>query len=171
MLKLIVGSGGIKREGWISTDVDYLDIRHWRDWERFISSYDNPDVILCEHVLEHLHIADACISLCYMHRALTKGGRVRIALPDPRNRHPEYRRINDIKEHVNNWTVEEICEDLEIAGFDRAVPLEWFDAQGQFHCEPMDDALGYVDRAHHHDARNLSEMIITSVIVDGFKSA
>jgi len=81
-LKLNVGCGRVKLEGWVNIDIDYgadliIDIR------KGLPFYDDSvDFIYTEHVLEHFNFKVGGKILKEFYRCLKKGGYVRIAMPD-----------------------------------------------------------------------------------------
>jgi predicted SAM-dependent methyltransferase len=82
--KLNLGCGRVRFDGWVNVDsnarLDTVDLV-W-DLRRGIPTDDaSCAFIYCEHMLEHLKVADGLAFLRECRRALTPGGVVRIAMP------------------------------------------------------------------------------------------
>jgi len=83
--KLQLGAGGVKLEGWLSTDIEpgpgevYLDAT-----KRFPVPDASIHYIFGEHVIEHLTYNDGMAMLRECYRVLDHGGKVRFATPDLR---------------------------------------------------------------------------------------
>lgn len=80
--KLEIGSGSIRRDGWISSDYRpgcdlMLDIT--RKWP---FSNGGIDELYCCHVLEHFDHKELKFILSEAYRVLSPGGRFRISVPD-----------------------------------------------------------------------------------------
>ena len=52
-LKIVIGASGYYDEGWIDTDIEYLNLLNRSHWKRYFR-VDSIDAILAEHVWEHL---------------------------------------------------------------------------------------------------------------------
>lgn len=81
-LKLNIGCGKIKYEGWINIDIDpgadlVIDARKGLPFEE-----NSVDIVYNEHFLEHLTFEDSSKLLREIYRCLKKGGVVRTATPD-----------------------------------------------------------------------------------------
>ncbi len=61
-LRIIVGCGGIHHDGWISTDIDILNLLEIRDWQKYFK-IGSVDAVLAEHVWEHLTDSEASIAV------------------------------------------------------------------------------------------------------------
>ena len=80
-MKVIIGAGEQRWDGWIAThreDLDLCDAESWRRWfgARWASA------LLCEHVFEHLTETEgrAAAAICFAY--LEPGGFLRVAVPD-----------------------------------------------------------------------------------------
>src|SRR5256885_15023491 len=51
--RIIVGTSGVIQDGWIATDIEYLDLLSPEQWSEFFSP-NSISAILAEHVWEHL---------------------------------------------------------------------------------------------------------------------
>ena len=81
-LKLNVGSGKAKLDGWVNIDMEpgadlVVDLRRGLPFPD-----SSADFIYCEHVLEHFTYEQGRKVLKEFYRCLKKGGAVRIAMPD-----------------------------------------------------------------------------------------
>jgi predicted SAM-dependent methyltransferase len=81
-LKVNIGCGKIKYEGWINIDIDHdadivLDVRKGLPFDD-----ESVDFIYNEHFLEHLTFEESSKLLGEIYRCLKKDGVVRIATPD-----------------------------------------------------------------------------------------
>src|SRR5438105_1981062 len=88
-MRLIVGAKHTRFPGWTPTDRDSLDIRNREDWRRAYAP-GSLERILCEHVLEHMTMADGLAALENFREFLAPGGFARIAVPDAFNPDPYY---------------------------------------------------------------------------------
>src|SRR5690554_2271245 len=88
-LRVVLGAGGIYQEGWIATDIDRLNIVQEQDWHALFVP-NSIDVLLAEHVWEHLTLEEGVIGLKHCFQFLKPGGYFRIAVPDGNHPDPEY---------------------------------------------------------------------------------
>jgi len=160
-VRLVVGAGGTRFDGWISADsekeLDLLDRPAWR------RAFANKRLkhVLAEHVFEHLAFADALKGLRLIHEMLEPGGTLRFAVPDAYHPSPYYRYMvrpgghePAAREHQYFWSIEDIPVVEQATGF-RAEPLEYFDSEGYFHAVPFTDERGYIRRCSCHYAPGL----------------
>lgn len=75
MLKINLGCGTNKLDGWSNHDMD-VDIEQRLPWRS-----DSADVIFAEHVVEHVTYNAAVAFFMECHRVLRPGGVLRIAVP------------------------------------------------------------------------------------------
>lgn len=171
-VKVVIGAGQTRFEGWISTDVPALDVRnsnHWRD----LFPPASIDRMLAEHVFEHLTIEELAKFLDYASHYLAPGGRIRIAVPD--GYHPNADYIDRVRpggtgvgagDHKVLYTCDLIGELMREQGYQFEL-LEYFDAVGQFHQSAWNADDGFVGRSAAHDERNAGgQLLYTSLIVD-----
>jgi predicted SAM-dependent methyltransferase len=173
-LRIVVGAGGIPVEGWIESEVDFLDLLNPEDWERYFHR-DSIDAILAEHVWEHLTPADGLIAARTCFHYLKPGGYLRIAVPDGHHPDPDY--IDAVRvggtgsgadDHKVLYTAEALVDLLREAGF---IPelLEHFDEKGVFHEAQWDPQAGMIMRSRRFDPRNRDRLTYTSLIADAHK--
>ncbi len=189
-INLIVGSKLQRQAGWISTDVDTLDIRRESDWSRHFAP-GSIDRILCESCLEHMTFADGLAALQNFYRYLKpQTGRVRVAVPDENHRDESYQfwtrpggggqlfsrlfiygaHEPDHKVFYNFRTLPVL---MERAGFTTSL-VEWFDEAGRFHRNAWSYADGEVTRSAGHPRVERFKFWLgfdfVSLICDGFKN-
>jgi predicted SAM-dependent methyltransferase len=84
VVKICIGAGGSRRDGWLSTDYDppARDIVFLDATRRFPLPTASVDYFVAEHMIEHVPLADGLYMLTECFRALKPGGKVRIATPD-----------------------------------------------------------------------------------------
>ncbi len=73
VLKVVVGAGGVFDEGWIPTEVEYLNLVNARHWEKYFRP-NSLDAILAEHVWEHLTAEEAVMAARHCYEYLKGGG-------------------------------------------------------------------------------------------------
>ena len=168
-LKVVIGGGQTSYEGWIFTDRDILDISKPQDWNALFE-HNSIDLLLAEHVLEHLSETDGRTALAECYRYLKPGAVIRIAVPDGNRRDPAYvAEASPPKDgHQMLYDIDSLTRLLEGTGFTVA-PLEYFDQNEQFHAEPWDESEGLVMRSVRLDRQEdfrRGNLHYTSLIVD-----
>ncbi|MEI7646159.1 MAG: hypothetical protein WCJ55_17970 [Chloroflexales bacterium] len=174
-LRLMVGAGMSRQIGWISTNINSLNLLDEADW-RTIFAEGSIAAILAEHVWEHLRPADGLEAARRCRRYLHLGGHLRIAVPDGLHPDPDY--IAAVRpggsgagaaDHKVLYTYRTLGALLEQAGF-TVRPLEYFDAAGSFQSSEWSPADGMVLRSRHFDPRNGGgRLVYTSLIMDGVR--
>jgi len=81
-LRLHVGSGGVRLEGWVNIDIEAADGVDLVVDVRQGLPFTGVDAIYAEHFLEHLGADDAVFFLREAHRILAAGGRLRLSTPN-----------------------------------------------------------------------------------------
>ena len=171
-VKIIMGAGQTRFEGWIATDMPAFDVRNSDHW-RALFPPASIDRMLAEHVFEHLSTAELARFLHTAADYLSPGGRVRIAVPD--GYHPNADYIKSVRpggigvgasDHKVLYTCDLIGELMRKQAYQFEL-LEYFDAEGQFHQREWSAEDGFVGRSADHDARNADGRLnYTSLIVD-----
>jgi len=177
-LKVIVGAGRTSQPGWHSLEESELDIRRAVDWLKHFQPA-SLDVILAEHVLEHLELREAALAVRNCYAMLRPGGRLRIAVPD--GLHPDPRYIDWVMpggiwnpdDHKALYDYRSLSALLNGAGF-MVHLLEWYDEGGSFRRDQWGADGGDVWRCRDSlYSRLLLSPIVgaayTSLIVDGVK--
>ena len=174
-LKIVVGSGGIYEKGWMPIEFNQLDIKQKNDWERLFSK-NSIDAILAEHVWEHLSLEEGMLAANHCFYYLKPGGYIRVAVPDGYHSNQEYIKwvkpegtgdgSDDHKVLFNYITLSKVFTDV---GF-KIKLLEYFDENGDFHCNEWSEHDGKINRSAKHDPRNQDgQLKYTSVIIDAIK--
>ena len=81
VMKIIVGAGKTKYNGWVSTQENELNLLNLEQWER-LKENEEIEAILAEHVWEHLSLEDGIKAAENCYKFLKPGGYVRCAVPD-----------------------------------------------------------------------------------------
>lgn len=173
--RIIVGAGSTRYPGWISTDIDVLNILDRFDWQRYFQP-GSIDAILAEHVWEHLtpDQAIAAAENCYIY--LKQGGYLRIAVPD--GFHPDLTYSEYVKpggtgvgavDHKVLYEYRALRDLFLGVGFKVAL-LEYYDENGVFNELDWKPTEGPIIRSWKYDIRNKDEqMKYTSIILDAKK--
>jgi predicted SAM-dependent methyltransferase len=174
-VNLVIGAAGVFGEGWIGTDIGYLNLLNPTHWERVFKK-NTIDAILAEHVWEHLSIEDGLTAARRCFEYIKPGGYLRLAVPDGFHPDPDY--IETVKvdgtghgaeDHKVLYTYQTIGSLLRDAGF-QVEFLEYFDSNGDFHFVDWNPSAGKVHRSKRFDHRNRNgELNYTSIIVDAHK--
>lgn len=174
-LRIIVGASGSRQAGWISTDINSLNMLREADW-RTIFAEGSISALLAEHVWEHLESGDGLAAARRCCRYLRPGGHLRIAVPD--GLHPDPAYIEHVRpggtgpgadDHRVLYTYRTLEALLAQAGL-IVRPLEYFDEAGTFHAVDWNPADGLVRRSRRFDQRNTGgQLSYTSLIVDAIR--
>lgn len=91
-MKIIIGAGNTRFDGWKSTQINELNVIHKYDFETILQG-EKAEAYLAEHVWEHLTLEEGIVAAknCYEH--LLPGGYIRVAVPDANFRNEWYRGI------------------------------------------------------------------------------
>jgi predicted SAM-dependent methyltransferase len=152
-LQIVIGSSQVFDDGWVPTNVQYLNLLEDRQWQQAFESENRLDAILAEHVWEHLSAADGRAAAARCFRFLRPGGRLRIAVPDGNHPDPDY--IEFVRpggsgpgadDHKMLYTEKTLSEMLHDVGFD-VEPLEYYDADGNFRYVPWSPRGGRIVRS------------------------
>ncbi|MES0488492.1 MAG: hypothetical protein ABUK01_00765 [Leptospirales bacterium] len=175
VLKLVLGAGNEYQTGWIPTEQRILDVTKEASWKTYLKE-NSIQVMLAEHVWEHLTETEAekAAILCY--KFLKPEGYIRIAVPDGYHQSQDY--IDAVKpggsgsgshDHKVLYNYETICSQFENAGF-KVELLEYFDKQNNFQSTPWDIEKGLIRRSMRFDERNSDgKPNYTSLIIDAIK--
>src|SRR5581483_8599020 len=82
-LNVVIGGGQRLYDGWVFTDKDLLDIANPVSWQKLFVP-NSIDRILCEHVLEHLSIAECRVALAQCGLGAYCESQFRIAIVETR---------------------------------------------------------------------------------------
>ena len=171
-IKIIVGAGPTKYNGWFSTDIITLDVTKESDFEKYFSKKKIKNV-LAEHVLEHLSNEDLEKMIKNFYKYSSDDINIRIAVPD--GFHADENYISTVKpggtgegaqDHKNLFNLNTLSNLFERSGF-VAYPVEYWDEERNFQKGYKDDANGFIIRSFINDKRNKEgNPVYTSLIVD-----
>ena len=171
-VKIIVGAGPTKYNGWFSTDIVTLDVTKESDFEKYFSKKKIKNV-LAEHVLEHLTNEDLEIMIKNFYKYSDDAINIRIAVPD--GFHADEKYISIVKpggtgegadDHKNLFNVNSLSSFFEKFGF-VAHTVEYWGEERKFHQGYKNDANGYIIRSFINDKRNMEgKPAYTSLIID-----
>jgi len=171
-LRVVIGASGTAFPGWVATEYPLVNIADLRSLVKLFAPA-SVEVILAEHVWEHLSPEEAAAGARNCFWLLKRGGYLRIAVPD--GLHPDKQYIDYVKpggsgagsdDHKALYTYRTLTKLLEDAGF-RVTLLEWFDEDGHFRFRDWDPAMGYIARSTRFDERNKTNpTAYTSLIAD-----
>jgi predicted SAM-dependent methyltransferase len=171
-IKIVVGAASTAYPDWLSTDLPTLDALDSAQWN-YIFPRGSIEKILAEHVVEHWAETEFRLFLRTVRPFLSKGGYVRIAVPDGYHPDPSY--IDYVKpggtgigadDHKVLYNYISISRVLAEEQYDFD-PLEYFDEKGIFHQSPWKAEDGFVARSADFDSRNKEKPLsYTSLIVD-----
>ena len=88
-IKIIIGASSTKYRGWIKTNFYSLNLLKISTFENFFN-FNEIDIILTEHVLEHLTKEEAKLAMNNCYKYLKKDGFIRIAVPDGNFKNQKY---------------------------------------------------------------------------------
>ena len=171
-MKIILGAGQTRYEGWVATQFDTLDATRADDWENILQG-QKAHRILAEHVFEHLTPEDTQFALRNIAANLAVDGLLRIAVPD--GCHPDADYIDYVRpggtapgadDHKILYTYQSLTDVIERAGLTVRL-IEYFDEEGCFHARPWRYEDGHIMRCAVLDGRNKDRpYAFTSLIAD-----
>jgi len=177
-LKIIIGAGEQRYDGWIATQKEDLDLVDPAMWAQIFGERQ-VDAFLCEHVWEHLTEEEGYLAaeLCYHY--LKPGGYLRCAVPDGYFPNEAYQRVIQVggpgsvdhpaADHKIVYTYERFCAVFTAAGFEVDL-LEYCDANGRFHYNHWNPQAGMIYRSLRFDHRNRhGELNSVSLLLDAIK--
>jgi predicted SAM-dependent methyltransferase len=177
-LRVIIGAGEQRWDGWIATQREQLDLRDRATWRTWFGDR-RADALLCEHVFEHLTEGEGreAASICF--EFLKPGGWLRVAVPDAFYPDPAYQETvkpggpgpadHPAADHKIVYDYRLLSGVLESAGFTVDL-LEYCDETGRFHYNQWDAASGPIYRSLMLDHRNRGGSLgFVSLIIDAAK--
>ena len=162
---------------WLLLSVNDLDVASPADWRAMFASPSSSsssttttptaDIILAEHVFEHLSFEEALTAARLSHAHLHDGGVLRLAVPDS---FAPYEQASSLKEdvaygHKIRWTLASLQQLLAHAGFpnDNIVPLEFHSKAGFSYRRCFDPRDGFIKRSFAFDSRGAVSLIVDAV--------
>lgn len=153
--KVVIGSGGVYQKGWIPTNMETIRITVEKDWAKYFKE-GSIDIVLAEHVWEHLTEKESENSARIIHKYLKKGGCFRIAVPDGYHPNPNYIKGVDVSKdpkklllpesHKVLYNYKTLSSVFENAGF-KVKLLEYFDENGDFQFNEWNAEEGMIYRS------------------------
>jgi predicted SAM-dependent methyltransferase len=173
---LIVGANTDGLEGFVSTNFPFLNIVNPTHW-LFLCFKNKLDVVLAEHVWEHLTEEDGKIGVKNICKYLNKGGVLIIAVPDgfhTDSGYIEYVKVNGsglgADDHKVLYNYKSLGALFQDAGLEFEF-LEYFDEKGQLNVNKSDVHYNLIKRSFHSDKRNQDgRPNYTSLIIKGTKN-
>lgn len=170
-IKLVIGAGDMRYDGWIHTDIPALNMVKPQDWQRFFQP-GTIQRIVSEHVVEHITSEQFAAFLHVARTYLAAGGRIRIAVPD--GYHPDANYIAYVRpggsgpgcaDHKVLYTMDSLTAIISKAGYQYTL-VEYYDAEGQFHQNVWNRADGMIQRAKGYRPSTQPNMDYSSLIID-----
>ena len=166
-MRIIVGAGKVKYDGWVSTQENELNLLSVEQWEN-ITKGDEIEAILAEHVWEHLTYEEGLKAAENCYKFLKPGGYIRCAVPDKNFRNEWYQNMVKVGgpgpvdhpayTHKIVYDYLSFVEVFKAAGFEVEL-LEY--------CNEEDGKIG---RSFRFDTRNsLEKLGMVSIIIDAKK--
>ena len=141
-MKLHLGCGNIRLEGFCNIDIRYLPAVDRVDNIRYLRSFEDNsiDEIYVSHVLEHLGRWDYMTALYRWHELLQKGGVLKVCVPDWYAIVLQYVKTGDLEElhgllyggqdyeenkHYCCWDFNLLKQKLEKVGFTNVEKYDW----------------------------------------------
>ena len=150
-INLVIGASDTKYLGWISTNIEELNMINEKDYQYYFSK-KNIDRILLEHVVEHIEYDDFIQFLTIVKKYMRAGGNIRIAVPDAYHASQYYRELTKVNgagpgadDHKFFYSIDDFEIIAKQLGFG-INKLEYFDYRGNFHQLDYDFKNGYISR-------------------------
>ncbi len=177
-LRIIIGAGEQRYDGWIATQQEDLDLLDPRGWTRHFPDR-RVDAFLCEHVWEHLTEQEGRRAARHCFEVLKPGGHLRCAVPDANFPDPAYQQMVQIggpgpadhpaADHKIVYDHVLLADVFQSAGFEVDL-LEHCDASGRFHYHQWSPDDGPIYRSLLSDHRNKGGKLgFVSLILDARK--
>ena len=177
-MKVVLGAGKTKYDGWISTQETELNLLNREDFE-YMFSAEKPMAFLAEHVWEHMTLEEGVAAAKNCFDFLEDGGYIRAAVPDKNFRNDWYQDIVKVGgngdpnhpafTHKIVYDYKQFCSVFEQAGFEVEL-LEYCDENGNFHYKYWNENDGKIGRSLRFDTRNsLEKLGMVSIIIDAKK--
>jgi len=174
-IRIVVGASGVADEGWLATNIEFLNLLKENDWTKFFEP-GAVSAMLAEHVWEHLTEEEAVVAAQNCYKYLKPSGYIRVAVPDGFRPDPSY--IKWVRpdgigpgadDHKQLYTYRTLSDVFEKVGF-RVELYEYYDETGNFHFKEWNPQDGMIRRSRKYDERNQhGEVRYTSIVLDAFK--
>ena len=177
-MKVILGAGNSVIDGWISTQENELNILKSEEWEKMFEK-SSVDLLLAEHVWEHMTFEEGVIAAQNCYNYLKPGGKIRCAVPDKNFRNEWYQNMVQVGgpgqidhpaySHKVVYDYKKLKSVFEEAGF-LVTLLEYCDENNNFNYVYWNEQDGIIGRSYRFDTRNKKELLgMVSIIIDAYK--
>ena len=177
-MKIIIGAGKTRQDGWVSTQEDELNVLRRSDFERLLGG-GKAEAFLAEHVWEHMTYEEGVLAAKNCFEFLKPGGYIRAAVPDRNFRNEWYQNMVKVGgngdpghpayTHKIVYDVYTFQRVFQTAGF-HVKRLEYCDENGDFHFHEWDESGGKIGRSLRFDTRNRDGKLgMVSIIIDARK--
>lgn len=178
MLKVIIGAEQDSQEGWVSTQLDTLNVLNLDDWQKNFAK-NSIDCLLAEHVWEHMTFEDGIQAAKNCFRYIKPGGYFRCAVPDINFDNDWYQDLVQVggpgpadhpaADHKIVYDYKQLKSVFEQAGFEVEL-LEYCDENKVFHYKYWNELDGRIKRSYRFSPRNTEhELGMVSIIIDAKK--
>lgn len=178
-MRVIIGAGKTKQDGWISTQESELNLLKRADFENMFSA-ERPRAFLAEHVWEHMTLEEGRWAAKNCYDYLADGGYLRVAVPDKNFRNEWYQNMVKVGgngdpghpafTHKIVYDYRTFAQVFKQAGFEVEL-LEWCDENGDFHYKYWNEEDGRIGRSLRFDTRNKDGKLgMVSIILDAKKT-
>ncbi|QYE99475.1 class I SAM-dependent methyltransferase [Paraclostridium sordellii] len=177
-MKVILGAGNTKLDGWISTQEKDLNLLDIKDFKKYFEEC-SIDAMLAEHVWEHMTKEEGIVAAKNCYEFLKEGGYIRVAVPDRNFKNEWYQNMVKVGgpgpvdhpayTHKIVYDYLSFGEVFKAAGFEVEL-LEYCDEEGVFHYKYWNEKDGKIGRSFRFDTRNsLEKLGMVSIIIDAKK--
>ncbi len=177
-MKIIIGAGNTRQDGWISTQEAQLNILCRSDFEKLLGE-EKAEAFLAEHVWEHMTCDEGVLAAKNVYEFLKPGGYIRAAVPDRNFRNEWYQNMVKVGgngdpnhpayTHKIVYDIDTFERVFKAAGF-FVKRLEYCDETGEFHYNEWNEADGRIGRSLRFDTRNQDGKLgMVSIIIDAVK--
>lgn len=177
-MRIIIGAGNTRYEGWVPTQEDNLNLLNLEQWEE-LTKGEKIEAMLAEHCWEHLSYEEGIEAAKNCFKYLAPGGYIRCAVPDKNFKNDWYQNMIKVGGpghdahpacgHKVVYDYKTLVKVFEEAGFEVTL-LEYCDEEGDFHYREWDEQLGKICRSYRFDDRNsTSNLGMVSIIIDAKK--
>ncbi|MBT32202.1 MAG: hypothetical protein CMO01_21280 [Thalassobius sp.] len=177
-MKVVIGSGNTKYQGWYHTQEDELNLLDQNTFEKLFSNR-GVAIFLAEHVWEHLTFEEGIIAAQNCFKFLKPGGLLRVAVPDRFFKNEWYQNMVQVggpgpkdhpaASHKIVYDYKSFSQVFQEAGFNTNL-LEYCDEDGCFHYKYWNQEDGMIGRSYRFDTRNSGDSLgMVSIILDAYK--
>jgi len=177
-MRVIIGAGNTKYDGWVSTQESELNLLCIEDWDRLFAR-NSIDALLAEHVWEHMTYEEGIEAAKNCFKYMKHGGYIRCAVPDKNFRNKWYQNMVQVggpgpadhpaSSHKIVYDYKTFKQVFESAGFEVSL-LEYCNENGDFSYTYWNEMDGKIMRSLRFDTRNSYQKLeMVSLIIDAKK--